>query len=454
MLVRNIIFARLLTPDNFSIALTFGVALSFFEYLSSFGHELLMQRSEKGDDPRFQAAMHTIMVLRGIFIALLIVLIAPAIPNILNVQTDTFNYALLAVVPFINGFAHLDPQRAHRQNDYQLSAKIGIIADTSSIFVALISISLWENYWAFYASFVFRHSISTLLSHRFSSRQYRLGLDKDYFLALWKFGLPLILIGALKYFGTEVDKVLIARYSGLAEFTLYFLTIMVTANAANLVSVGLSKIFIRRISLSSDEKLSSTAFQNGIVSLYLVLPILFTITLFGEHIIPIIFGQQYSAIPFLFPTVIILVSFRQLSHWLNQIVVGRTDTKLMLYADLIRVTALAMMLPLAVSWGDTRLFALTFAVSEVVYILFLSQLVSSSINKFRIISLQLLAIVAVAVSSFSGLYWLVSDTGLMIRICVYVIGVVSLVSLFNSLSDTCWKETRNLAHKTFDKLKA
>lgn len=46
MLIRNIIFARLLSPNDFSIALTFGVVLSFFEYLSSFGHELLMQRSE------------------------------------------------------------------------------------------------------------------------------------------------------------------------------------------------------------------------------------------------------------------------------------------------------------------------------------------------------------------------------------------------------------------------
>jgi len=448
MLLRNIIFARLLSPENFSIALTFGVILSFFEYLSGFGHELLMQRSDDGNNPRFQATMHTVMILRGTVVALLVILISPLISRFLNVPSNTFDYALLAIVPLINGFAHLDHQRAHRHNNFKLSAKIGMTADFSSIFVALLSITVWDNYWAFYVSFVYRHSVSTLLSHYIASRPYQLAVDRHYLLALWNFGLPLILVGALKYFGTEVDKALVARYSGLVEFTLYFLTIMVAANAANIVSVGLSKIFIRRISTSPVERQNKTAFENGIISLYLVLPILLTITLFGDHIINIVFGEQYKPVPYLFPAVVVLVSLRQLSHWLNQIVVGCIKTKLMLYADIARIVGLAISLPLTVRDGDVRLFALTFAVGEIIYILYLSQLSSEFIHKLKMTSLQLLAITTLSVMSFIGLYWYVSDNTLLMRVTLYATGMLIMIALFNCCSHTCRNETQKLISKT------
>lgn len=444
MLVRNVIFARLLHPDDFSIALTFGVVLSFFEYLSGFGHELLMQRSKDGNTPRFQATMHTVMVLRGVLIALFVVLIAPVIPVLLNLPEDAFNYALLAIVPLINAFAHLDPQRAHRHNDFKLTAKIGIIGDSTSIVIALICIAIWKDYWAFYISFVFRHSICTLLSHWLATRPYRLGLEKNHLLALWNFGLPLILIGTLKYFGTELDKALIARYAGLAEFTLYFLTIMVTANAANIVSIGLSKIFIRRISTSTMARLNRTAFENGIISLYLVLPILFTITIFGEQTVTIIFGQQYSPVPYLFPAVVILVAFRQLSNWLSQIVVGCADTKLMLKADIVKIFGLAALLPIAIYGDDVRFFALAFAISEIIYILFLSRLVSNVIQHFTATSLVLIGITSVSVTGFILVYWITHNSEPLTTVSIFSISLLSLIGTLYFFSQTCRNETRKL----------
>jgi len=455
MLLRNIIFARLLSPHNFSIALTFGIVLSFFEYLSGFGHELLMQRHHDGDKPEFQATMHTVMILRGILVTALVVLISPLIPHFLNLPTQTFNYALLAVVPLINGFAHLDPQRAHRHNNFKISAKIGITADLSSIVVALISISIWDNYWAFYVSFVFRHSISTLLSHCLASRRYHIAFKLPYLIALWQFGLPLILVGVLKYFGGEVDKALVARYSGLAQFTLYFLTIMVTANAANVISVGLSKIFIRRISTAPENSQNNTAFENGIISLYLVLPILFTVGVFGERIIQWVFGQQYVPIPYLFPAAIALVVCRHLSHWLNQVVVGCADTKLLLRADLVRIASLIVVLPLVINYGDVRLLALSFAFSEIVYLTALTQFTSRVIHALPATSLRLFSIALLGILYSLVVYWQINASTILTQTFCYLLGMLPLIVLFSYFSLTCRDETQKLINKalTFSSVK-
>jgi O-antigen/teichoic acid export membrane protein len=445
MLFRNIIFARLLSPYDFSIALTFGVVLSLFEYMTSFGHEMFMQRSEHGNSEQFQATMQSVMVLRGIAIATLIIVLAPSIAGFLKVPSGVFNYALLAAVPLINGFTHLDPQRLHRQNNFIVTAKIGITADFASIVIALACALIWSSYWAFYISFVFRHSISTVLSHFWASRPYRLGLNKAYLLELWHFGLPLIAVGVFKYFGTEIDKALIASYSGLAQFTLYFLTMMVTANIANIIAVGLSKIFIRRISTATKHELSHKSYGNGVITLYLALPLLLTITLFGELIIRLIFGSQYPPIPYLIPVVVTLVAIRQLSHWLNQIVVGGGETKLILYADIVRIIVLAVGLFVVVnSSNDVRFFTLAFILCELVYVVYLSRLLSKSINEISKISLILLSITITSTGIFYALYWLTFDTDSFRKTVYYLASMIVLLGFFNALSSLCRDQTLKL----------
>ena len=188
MLLRNIIFARLLSPEDFGIAMTFGVVLLLFEYISNFGHENLMQRSPNGNRLAFQATVHSTLIFRGVVVALLILSLSPFIASFLKISPEVFNYSILAIVPLTNAFVHTDHQRFHRNHDYKATAKVSILADILSIGVALVCVSIWNNYWAFYISFVFRHSIGTLFSHIWAIRPYLLRLKKKYLIELWLFG--------------------------------------------------------------------------------------------------------------------------------------------------------------------------------------------------------------------------------------------------------------------------
>jgi len=95
MLVRNIIFARLLSPDDFTIAMTFGIVLLFFEFVSNFGYENLMQRSKNGNEIGFQSTIHSTLIVKGVVVAFFIVVSAPYISRLLDVPQDTFNFAYL-----------------------------------------------------------------------------------------------------------------------------------------------------------------------------------------------------------------------------------------------------------------------------------------------------------------------------------------------------------------------
>lgn len=334
-----------------------------------------MQRSSEGNAEQFQATIHTMMILRGLLVSLGIVLAAPWVPILLNIQTVDFNFALLAIVPFITSFAHLDHQRLHRRQIYTVTAKIGLISDAISILTAFVCVHIWDNYWAFYISLVLKHSLSTIFSHTFAHRKYILGFDINYINSLLRFGLPLLFVGLLKYIGNEFDKAIITRIGGLEVFSIYVLTLLVLKNGTNIVTISLSKIFIRRVS-TSGSNISQVVSSNGTIHCFLVLPILVLLCVLGEDIILMIFGSNYKPIPYLILTIGAVVGMRSINQWLNQTVIASSPTRLILMADLIRVVVALICVGFTYKGGNPIIIPLAFWVSEIVYFLVLSHLIS------------------------------------------------------------------------------
>jgi len=434
MLLRNIIFARLLSPENFAVALTFGVVLTLFEFISNFGYENLMQRSVNGDHEDFQATLHSAMIIRGIVIAAFIIIIAPYIPVLLNISNSIFNYAL------------------QRQQNFKVTAIIGLISDSLSVLVAVIFALLIQDYWAFYISFVFRHSIGTVLSHIYATRSYQLSLQKSHLIELWHFGMPLILIGFLKYFGTELDKALITRYLGLEQFTIYFLSLMLVSNSTNIISIGLAKIFIRRASLAPQNSLNKVAFGNGIISLYLAFPLFLFICFFGEMLIRLIFGTHYELPAYLITTVIALVSARFLARWLAQIVLGASNTKLMLVSDFTKVIALTASLYISITYFEMKnahVFIFLFTACELLYIATLATLLASRIRGIAITTLKFTLLCASFNIALYYTYTIFNDQALVYKVLACGLLTSLLIIMFNVFSIQCRNQTKNLLSTAF-----
>jgi len=241
--------------------------------------------------------------------------------------------------------------------------------------------------------------------------------------------------------------VLIARYSGLEQFTIYFLTLTVVIYLTNIVSIGLSKIFIRRMSTSTRASSSKTALDNGIISLYLVFPLLCILAIFGEAMIGLVFGNQYQLISLLLPLVIILASLRVIGRWLNQTVIGIADNKIMLISDIARIVALASILYLIIQQYqtmDVRIFTIAFSLSELSYIAILTFLLKKTINGIIQTTLTILLITSCLNLLLFSLYSFINDSNVMIKLAVCIISTLAIISGFIALSKQCRKQTRKL----------
>lgn len=443
--IRNVIFARFLSPEDFSIAMTLGVVMLLAEHVTNLGHETLLLRSTKGNAHGFQATLHSSLIFRGIVLALGIILAAPYISMFFKLPSDTFNYGFLGIIPFIRGFTHLDYQRLQREYNFTPAAKMSLAADGLSIIVALICAYTIDSYWAFYISFVFRHSFSTVLSHVVATRAYQLRIHSKYLRELIFFSLPILLVGVTRYFGLEADKAIIARYSGLELFTSYALTIMLISNAVSFISLALAKIFIRRISRGKTPDEKTAAYRtNGIISLYLLLPILLSMCIFSEYLLTMIFGSVYQPIEHLVPVVCCLMLIRILNQWQNHIVISCFNTFILIIGSIIRMSGLAVAVWVATFSSDVKLFCASFLVGELIYFIFFSCYINRYFERFIQFSIAMTLTAFLGMALILSLYAFLEGYSLLIKIIFSSLALFAFVLVPLKLSTTCHKTMKQL----------
>lgn len=125
---RNIIVARLLSPEDFGIAALFAMTISLLEMISNLAVGTLLIQSPRGDEPEFQQTSQLMMVVRGFLLGAVIFLFAGPVARLFDVPQSAWAFRLLAVVPMIRGLAHTDIIRMQRQMNFKPS----IVMDVSS----------------------------------------------------------------------------------------------------------------------------------------------------------------------------------------------------------------------------------------------------------------------------------------------------------------------------------
>ncbi len=437
-LIRNIIFARLLSPEDFGIAMTFGVVLLFFEYATNLGHDNLILRSDKGNYRSFQATLHSTMLIRGLLLTCVLLIVSPYIGLYFKVPIETFDFCYLAIVPLINSFSHLDARRLQRHQDFSLSTKIVLTADIASIIIALTMAVLLNSYWAFYFSFIFRHSFGTVLSHVWAKRPYSLAWEKKYINQLLAFGLPLLAVGIMRFLNTEADKAIIARHSGLQVFTVYALTLMLVSNSSNLVRHSFSQIFIRKISSTKTVAAQTTAYESaGLLTLFLVLPILLVFGLMGEEILFLVFGSKHLAISYLFPAACSLILFRILNSWLTQITIAKDSTKILVTADIFKLFGLLLASLLSIKYSNVIIFCIAFTIGEAIQFVTLTFYLSKSRTGFILLTTKILIGCLFYLLLLFSLYEILHTKPSWVKALITLTGIIINTFVFIQYSKIC-----------------
>ena len=214
-LLRNIIVARLVSPEDFGIAALFVMTIYFLEMVSNLAVDTLLVQSPHGEMPRFQQTSQLVTAVRGLGIAIILLLFAWPVARLFDIPAATWAFRLLAVVPLIRGLAHQDMSRFQRQ----LNFKPVLVTDVSAQLISALlawPLAAWlGDYSAILYLIIIQTTARTLISHIVAERSYTWGWEPIHARQIMSFGWPLLINGILLFLIMQGDRFVIGAADNL-----------------------------------------------------------------------------------------------------------------------------------------------------------------------------------------------------------------------------------------------
>jgi O-antigen/teichoic acid export membrane protein len=296
--VRNVIVARLLTPEDFGIAASLGIVMSLFEMISNIAVDQLLIQAEDGDEPKFQATAHAFQVARGVGIALFVFLLAWPISQLFDIPHALWAFQCVALVPLIRGFMHLDPKRLQREYAFGRDVATELIPQVVLVLAAW-PVAWWlKDYSAMLWLMLLQVIVMVCVSHATAERRYSWAWDSQILNRMYAFGWPLLLNGLLMFLVFQGDRIVIGTGYSMTQLGVYSAAFSITFIPAMIITKVASALMLPLLSREkSDTRRLNESYGRSICLLCLVGSAVSTgFILAGEHLVGLAYGANYAAV--------------------------------------------------------------------------------------------------------------------------------------------------------------
>lgn len=368
LLLRNLIVARLVSPENYGIASTFAMSMSVVEMLSYLGLNQLMVIDKDGDNPKFQAAMQGFQVLRGIFSATVLFLIAQPYAAFLGVERVAWSYEVLALIPLINGFQHYDPHRQRRHLNFKPSVLVNSVPAMVSVLV-LWPLALVFGDYRIMLFALFAHSLAMVATtHLTASRPYRLALDLTLMKRATKFGWPLLLDGALIFGAFNGERMIVLRELGVSQFAFFTMAFTLTLTPTIVMANSFQSLFLPQLTGAKDDPpaFQRLAIASAESSLAIAVLLVLGASLIGGPLAHALTGPKYVPILSILVPIAVLQAIRMAKNGGNTVALSCSRSSLSMLGNLVRVLSLPVSWWIAVTTGDVLMIVRIVCIAEIV----------------------------------------------------------------------------------------
>lgn len=246
-LMRSAALAWAIGPDELGRAMVLALTLRLAEMISDIGIDRLLAQSPAGDRPDFLQALHGASLLRGLGMALL--LLALALPMALTLPggANATTYAVLALIPLIRSFAHLDYRRAERDYSFRAMALVeggAVLAMLASLPIVL---TLQADHSAIIAVLAVQAVAHVTLSHLVARQRYALTFDRAILRQVFVFGLPLVGNALLMFLTFQADRLIVAGFFGWTEVAIYGVALQLAMLPAQITGRAAASLLAPRL---------------------------------------------------------------------------------------------------------------------------------------------------------------------------------------------------------------
>jgi lipopolysaccharide exporter len=220
-LVRTVVLARLLAPEEFGLLAIATVAVGFLLNVTDLGLEPALVQREGAERRHFDAAW-TAGMIRALLISAVVFFAAPLIAAGFGEPRATDLIRAMAIMPLLDAAASINIARLTRALQFRslALAKLGMTLVNT---VVAISLATTLGVWALVAGQLLASACYMALSYVIAPYRPRLLLDLDAIMPLIRFGKWIFVIGVFSVIAGSLLQMVISRQLSATELGLYVL---------------------------------------------------------------------------------------------------------------------------------------------------------------------------------------------------------------------------------------
>lgn len=348
-LIRNIIIARIISPEHFGIASTLVMAVSFLEMVSDFSLDRLLVQAKDGDTPQLQYVAQLLQLIRGIILFLAFFLGGETLASLFSIPEASHAFRYLAIIPLLNGLVHLDIKRIQRDFNFWKFASIELTALLIMLACTYPVTRYFPDYHAMLILLILKSTIILFGSHICSQRKFQIIYDKEIAKRFFSFGWPLLINGILLFAITQGDRFILASSKAIfsSNYTMtdvgYFSAALSLTMLPAMTVVKIVRPFFLPI-LSHPSKVG-ISFERAIKSLNDILVLIacclsIFLVFFGDKLFILLYGVNYISAAHMISWMAIMWTMRCLRSLQVSIAMSQMKNKLVMHMNLFRFCAI------------------------------------------------------------------------------------------------------------------
>ena len=233
--VRMLILARFLDLGELGFASALAATYGIFETTTDLAVHRFVFRAPPDEFDDAMASAHALMLLRGIFIAVLAIVAAPLIASMLSVGPEWKIFAALGPIALVRAFENLGPRVAERNYQFNAQFKIVLASNGLGLIALVVALYLRHDHTAIVVGLLGQMVGYIVSSQIFSETRYRIKFRSPQFSKAFKFGYPLMFNGFGIAISGQGDRFVVGSLLGLQALGLYNVLLMVTVVPTSLV---------------------------------------------------------------------------------------------------------------------------------------------------------------------------------------------------------------------------
>jgi len=294
LLIRGIILARLLTPEIFGLMSICLIVIRAFDIFTETGiYTELIQRQKRYEEAKDTA--FALMIIRGIFLAVIMVLMAPFVAN--YYEEDVLNLALkvIAVSFIFSGISNVNTVGLQRELNFKRLSYLEQAQGISNFLIVVMLAYYLRNVWALVLGHVIASLLGSILSYVIVPVRPSLRFNAHIAKEMFHYGKYITGLSVVVFVTTEIDNVIIGKILGMEALGHYVLAYTLANIPATHISKVISRALFPAYSVLQDNQraLQDIFLKTLKIISYITIPAAAGLAILAPEIVRVIYGDKW-----------------------------------------------------------------------------------------------------------------------------------------------------------------